>query len=172
MPLLDYDYDYLASYEVKRQHDRDELYRRKQQEKERAYKKTSAKTREQVRQFMLESSEPIVTRRRTSFRAEPALETGVSFGRRIYDFENVESQYRFINYNDVTKTNLNVVEEVEEEAEEAEVNSDVAKDSSANTFKNALLFIAVAIVALFICYRYSIINEKFNSVSRTIFCYI
>lgn len=168
MPLYNYDYDYSEEYEVERKHNNDALQRKR----DKAYRRTSTKTKEQVRQFMLETSDYYSTRRKNMSNPELAYESSIPYVRRVYDFENAESSNRLFNFDMATRTRFKEsyskeVEEVElEDVEEEEELPKTEKSGALKSFKRFVLFFAGACIALFICYRYSIINEKFNSVER------
>ena len=58
------------------------------------------------------------------------------------------------------------LEETEEAIEEKKALKKARREKAWNSFSNAVLFISIACIALFICYRYSLINEKFNEVEK------
>ena len=157
MPLLNYDYDYLENYEVERKHNNDELLRKR----EKAYRKTSTKTKEQVRKFMLESSEVTPSRRRNVTKPELAFETNIPYVRRVYDFENAESSNRLFNFDMATRSRFaesytEEVEDVELEDVVEEEEEEFPKEKKSSTFGNIrkfTLFFVGACLALFICYR-------------------
>ena len=176
MPLLDYDYDYLASLDEEERYNREERRRRQQREREKNYKKTSNKTKEQVRRFMLETSEPTTRRTRTSKVSEPVMGEVAPYVKRVYDFESSDNIYRTINVATPAKVsyrkNVEEIEEVEEvETEEIEEVEEVNEkkhvgNKKSSYFTNFMLALLIAVGALFICYRASIKNEKFNSIER------
>ena len=58
------------------------------------------------------------------------------------------------------------LEETEESVEEKKALKKERTEKVFNSITNVFLFISIACIALFICYRYSLINEKFNEVEK------
>ena len=202
MPQLDYDYDYLASFESSRKYNNSKKKLSNESarfnSKDEKYRKTSDKTKEQVRMFM-QDGEAVKTRSSRK-NTELSLPTGIIYkesnkkqkenkdvkNKKTFDYDSKEKSYfelereyrlnRSFDFDMARKTNYNKslqnkpqevdLEETEEFIEQEKIAKKEAREKILRRFKNGVLFVLIAAVALFICYRYSVINEKFNSVEK------
>ncbi len=160
MPQLDYAYDYWAQAVPKRRHSNsnDELN----------YRKTSERKKEQMKRFMLEDSDSFssaLSRSQIMELDERVISKEVKSRRNeTFDFDMA----RKTNYNEKLKNKpeeLNL-DETEESIEAKKLARKEASQRILKNFRRVLAFAVASCIALFICYRYSIINEKFNSVEK------
>ena len=195
MPQLDYDYDYLASYQANRSYNNSKKKVARDSARYNSYRKTSEKTKEQIKRFLMDGA----------YDSQVAVNGGVVRSvslpsrvidrdkeeyirprKRTFDYESKDQLFvepmrdfrksRTFDFDMARKTNYNEtvankpeelnLEETEEALEQKRQARKEAREKVARYISNALIFVMVAVVSLFICYRYSIINEKFNKVSE------
>jgi len=195
MPQLDYDYDYLATYEANRQYNNSKKKVARDSARYNAYRSTSEKTKEQIKRFLMDGaydSQVVVNGGAVRTVSLPSRvidrdeEEYIRPRKRTFDYESNDQLYvepmRMFKKNETfdfdmaRKTNYNAtlankpeelnLEETEEALELKREARKAAIEKVGRYLKNGLLFVMVAVVALFICYRYSLINEKFNQVSK------
>ncbi|MBR3280427.1 MAG: septum formation initiator family protein [Clostridia bacterium] len=152
MPQLSYDYDYLANYESNRKYNNSKrrVARESSRYVEREYRRTSERTREQLRMFMMDGDSAVLpsSMMQRSMSSSISLPSGVIYNKKYTKPEAIE------------------LEQTEEELEEKKRARREIRDNIIRNITNVLLFAAIACIALFICYRYSLINEKFNNVEK------
>lgn len=184
MPQFDYDYNYLARYErsrkynnLKTKYDGDVDY----DNRDKKYKRTSSKTKAQMRKFMNDDDDFVVRRSNLATAKKERKKTfdydskeksyfeiereyrNERIAKRLFNYEAERKTYNKFAKNKTAKVELNAVEAVVEEEKKAKK---AARHEAIRNIKNTFLFLLGAAFALFICYRYSIINEKFNAVEK------
>ena len=195
MPQLDYDYDYLARYEANRKYNNSkrklasESAQFNSKNDEVKYRKTSEKTKEQVRRYMLESSGVSLAKAQPKI-SLPLEDNKVKLKkeskRKTFDYESREPSFfelekesrknktfdyeieRKTHYNESLKVKPEEIDldDTKEAREERLAQKKLKMANRLRHFKYICLFAIAAAIALGICYRYSIINEKFNSVEK------
>ena len=144
MPLLEYDYDYLSNAEANRKY---------YNSKKKSAQTQPVQNKVKKRTFDYESQE------KSFFELEREYRQKKSF-----DFDMV-----MINNNNETLQNKPEeisLEETEDIIDEQAIEKQQIREKRFRNFKRGFLFVLGAAIALFICYRYSLINEKFNSVEK------
>ena len=153
MPQAAYNYDYWAQAVPKKKYN---------DERELNYRRTSQKTKEQMKRFMLEDSDSFsssVSRAKMMELDDTATTREIKSRRNeTFDFDMARKTH----YNEKLK---NKPEEINlDETEEAiEAKKQARKEAQKKflmNFKRVVFFVAASAIALFICYRYSIINEN------------
>jgi cell division protein FtsL len=159
MPQEAYNYDYWAQAVPKKKYS---------DARELNYRRTSQKTREQMKRFMLEDSDSFSSSVSSS-KIQELEDMAVYSEKRTRRVESFNyDMARKENYNERLKNKPEAIN-LDETEEAIEAKKQARKEASLRILQNikrVFLFAAAACIALFICYRYSIINEKFNSVEK------
>jgi len=152
MPLLDYDYDYSGNLAVKP-------------------KKKAIFDQDSADAWMRKPTQAEMIEERYARDFEMVEERFQNIRRQSFDYEMEAKLGKKREYKAKPEAiNLDETEEAIEEAltekEARKLERKQRREVALRRFRHIMLFTMLAAIALFICYRYSIINEKFNQVEK------